>query len=597
MYFRYKKTNTTPVLQLVESYRDHENRPRQKILLSLGNVDLPKEIWKEVAEEIENQLKGIQTLLKPQKNVAKWVEKIIKELSKSKKYDKKKEDIHSDLITLDPADITHFDTTELGPILPALKAWEDLGFPSILAQLGFNPTQIRDAALSIINRLLDPCSENSLPEWVKTTSFEDLFNAPIRDIKKDRFYRIADLLYKHKERIEEALREKETSLFNLKEVIILYDMTNTYFEGHAERNPKAQRGNSKEKRFDAPLLSVGLVLDSEGFVIRHDTFDGNRHDSAGLLPMIQKLRSGVKKDEKPLIVLDSGFSSEDNLKNLRLSGFDYIVVGKRPTRLAYEKEFTSLPFQEVNGRDGSPSVKIAVKDEADEKIILCHSDARKNKEEGIISQAEKRYLKDLEKLKIRVEKRRLQKKEAVHKSLGRLLERHSRVSRYYDAYFDEKTFSVYWERRNEKYESALNANGNYYLRSSRKDLDEHKIWHLYMTLTQVEAGFRVLKSDLGLRPVYHHREDRCDSHIFITILAYRLLHYIEYRLSKQGELKSWPTIRRLLRTHAYTTIVLPSQEGKTLHLRLPGTPELKQKQIYNCLGIDYRQLPKRQMSF
>ena len=596
MYFRLKKTKTTPVLQLVKSYRDQEERPRQKILLSLGNSDMPKKIWREVAEAVENHFKEIFTLIKPSKQVAEWTEKIIKELSKKEiTTDPSSHQCRS--ITMNPSNITHSDTTELGPLLPVMKAWDSLDFPSILSDIGFNPIQIRDASLSIMNRLLDPCSENSLPDWIKTTSFEDLFGKPIRNSKKDRFYRIADLLHKNKEAIETALRKREIALFNLQEVIILYDLTNTYFEGECKQNPKAKRGNSKEKRLDAPLLSIGLVLDSEGFVIRHDVFDGNRHDSMSLFPMIEKLKKGSNTDEKPLIILDGGFSSEDNLKKLREKGFDYIVVGKRPSRSAYEKEFLSLPFKEVEGRENKPTVKIATIEEETEKIILCQAAKRQEKERAMISQAEKRYLKDLEKLKVRLEKGRLKEKSSVQKVLGRLLERHPRVTRYYHVHFDEKKLSLSWERQDEKYEAALKLSGSYYLRSSRKNLSDQEIWHLYITLTRVEAGFKTLKSELGLRPIYHHLEDRCDSHIFITVLAYRLLHYLEYKLRQQQETRSWQAIRRLLRTHAYTTITLPSEDSKTLHLRIPGEPDLEQQYIYGLLGIDYHQLPRRQLSF
>ena len=160
-----------------------------------------------------------------------------------------------------------------------------------------------------MSRLIDPCSENSLPAVVKTTSFEVLFGKYDLSITKDRFYPIADMLYKNKEKIELSLREQETSLFDLDQVVILYDLTNTYFEGQCKRNNKAKRGASKEKRFDAPLISVGLVLDSQGFVIRHDTFDGNSHDSSNLLPMIHKLQSKDTSTKKPLIVLESGLLS------------------------------------------------------------------------------------------------------------------------------------------------------------------------------------------------------------------------------------------------------------------------------------------------
>lgn len=594
MYFRLKKTKSTPVLQLVESYRDHENRPRQKILLSLGNPNLPKEIWKEVAEEIENRLKGVSTFLTPSKQVQDWVDCIFKELSKK--------GLHIDqadqaFLTIHPDDISHSDTTDLGSLLPVMKAWEELDFPNILAKLGFNPVQVRDASISIMNRLLDPCGENSLPTWVKTTSFEDLFGKPIRKNKKDRFYRIADLLYRNKESLEALLRERELSLFNLKKTIILYDLTNTYFEGTAQRNPKAKKGRSKEKRFDAPLLSIGLVLDHEGFVCRHDVFEGNRHDSTQLLPMIQKLEQAEKSPQKPLIILGSGLASENNLAQLRECQFDYIVVGKRPTRIAYEKEFALLPFKTLEGREGKAPVKITFKDETNERIIFCQSQLREEKEKSIISNAEKRYLKDLEKLKKRLETKKLKNKDKIQMTLGRLLERHPRIARYYIVQFDPEKLSLSWERKEEEYEKSLNLDGSYYLRSSRKDLKDEQIWHLYMTLTRVEAGFKALKSHLGLRPIYHHREDRYDSHILITVLAYRLLHWIEYKLKSKQDFRSWPTIKRLLRTHAYTTITLPSKEGKILHLRIPGQPDREQIKIYELLGIDYHSLPRRQLSF
>jgi len=254
--------------------------------------------------------------------------------------------------------------------------------------------------------------------------------------------------------LKPPLEKEKFPYSTFKKSLFSCDLTNTYFEGECEQNPKAKRGNSKEKRFDAPLLSVGLVLDSEGFVIRHDVFDGNRHDSSNLFPMIEKLKKGSNPDENPLIILDSGFSSEDNLKQLRERGFDYIVVGKRPTRSTYEKEFFSLPFKEIEGRENKPTVKIATIEKETEKIILCHGAKRQEKEKAIISRAEKRYLKDLEKLKVRLEKGRLKDKNSIQKVLGRLLERHPRVTRYYHVHFNEEKLSLSWERQDEKYEAV-----------------------------------------------------------------------------------------------------------------------------------------------
>jgi len=593
MYFRNKKTKSGQALQLVESFRDAEGNPRQRIILSLGGAFLQKELWGSVAEEIENHFRGIKTLLSPVEEVDRWSKKIIREIEK--KGWQSKEKSSENIISIQPEKITHHTTTELGPELAALKAWETLGFPKLLTSLGFNNRQKIDAALSIMNRLLDPCSEHALPAWVGTTSFGDLLDQPLRHLAEDRFYRIADLLLKNKEGIEATLNRNERELFKLERTIILYDLTNTYFEGQCLKNPKAKRGHSKEKRNDAPLLSVGLILDQEGFVLKHEVFSGNTNDSPTLLPMIQKLQ-GEKLSDKPLVIVDGGIASEENLQGLREQGFDYIVVGKRPTRIAYEKEFSELPFREISERDGKSPVQVATIDKKDERIVLCYSDSRAEKEKQILSRAEKKYLQDLCKLQKRVEKGRLNTNEAVQRALGRILERNSRVARYYEVRLDEagEKKKLIWERIDEKYDRAWKLSGGYHLRCSRKDLDDQTIWKLYITLTRVEAGFRALKSNLGLRPVFHQREDRCDSHVFITVLAYRLLHWIEHSLRQNNIVRSWPTVRRILQTHCYTTLVCPSEEGVVYHIRAPGTPDSEQKAIYEHLGINFTKLPRKQ---
>jgi transposase len=586
MYFRSKVTKTGRAIQLVESYRDLEGKPRQKVILSLGDADLAKNLWHDVAEAIEAHFKEVLLLFPPSPEVAGWAGKIIREMEKKGWTPTRK----PDAVTVHLDKITHHDTTELGPELVALNAWECLGFAEVLKDIGFNKRQQIDAALSIINRLIDPCSEHALPSWVRTTSFEDLLGHSLRNSTSDRFYRIADLLLEHKERIEQALNTKEQELFGLQRSILLYDLTNTYFEGQSFNNPKAQRGCSKEKRRDAPLLSVGLVLDGEGFALRHEVFSGNTHDSQTLMSMIEKLhRQG---EPTPMIILDSGFASQENLQQLRQQQIDYIVVGKRQTRLAYEEHFQTQTFKEVQGRDGKPPVQVATIEEQDEKIILCKSEARSAKESQMLSQAEEKYLQALNKLKQRIEKGRLKKTEAIQKSLGKLHERHPRIARYYDIQLTTSN-QLTWERLDAQYQSAQQLTGSYYLRSSRKNLDDQTIWNLYINLTRVEAGFRALKSNLGLRPVFHQREDRCDSHILITVLAYRLLHYIEYILHTNGINNSWVTIKRLLQTHCYTTIACPSLQGSTYHIRTPGVPDADQSHLYQLFGIELSKLPRR----
>lgn len=299
MYFRNKQSNTGQVIQLIESYRDSEGRPRQKILLSLGTATFPKEIWKSLAQEIENRLCGILTLIPASDEIQGWADRITHLLQK-KEYTPQKNNNHiksnqKEAIEIDPSTVSHHNTTELGPELVVKHVWDQLEISTVLKKCGFSEPQVYTAALSIFNRLLDPCSENALPAWLPTTSFEDLMDLPNKGLKEDRFYRIADKLLENKASIEKHLAEKEKSLFNLKRTVYLYDISNTYFEGDALKNPKAKRSmNSKEKRTDAPLLAFGMVLDLTGFPVFHKTFPGNTHDSTTILEMIEMLDSETK---------------------------------------------------------------------------------------------------------------------------------------------------------------------------------------------------------------------------------------------------------------------------------------------------------------
>ena len=171
------------------------------------------------------------------------------------------------------------------------------------------------------------------------------------------------------------------------------------------------------------------------------------------------------------------------------------------------------------------------------------------------------------------------------------------MSRFYRSEIScaENELALNFYRLDEKYMQAEQLAGGYYLRCSRKDLSDDAIWRLYMMLTRVEAGFKALKSHLGLRPLFHQREDRCESHIFITILAYHLLHWIEHKLRLAGDNRSWPTIRRLLQTHAYTTIVCPTVDRGIYRLRTAGAPDAEQRKIYQTLGVKYTGLPRRQI--
>ena len=603
MYVREKQTRTTPVLQLVKGYRDLNGKVKQKIVVSLGNVPMPDYIRKTVADEVENRMNGYQRLLPLDPETAEWVDFVLDKLKNEGKLSNLKyNELHPeqaekiDGVLLDK--IEHENSTILGPLLPIKAAWDNLELDKFLSERGFSERQLNSAKISVFNRLLDPCSENELLGFSAATALNELLGERIELSGEDRFYRISDKLLHNKDEIEIHLREREENIFQLRRTILLYDLTNSYFEGQAQNNPKARRSmNSKEKRSDCPLLSLGLVLDNEGFALGHQVFEGNIHDSRTLAKAVEQLQENCGNKDRAMVVLDGGIASQANLDYLREKGFDYLVNGKRGTRKHFAADFADAGlFKTVSGRDDKKPVMVRRIEQSDELSLLCRSDARKQKEDAIVSKIEEKLLAELEKLASRIGKndkklRMAQGDQTVNRTIGRIKAKYTRASKFYTVDFDLASRTLSWKRNDEDYESAAELHGCYHLRSSRKDLSDDEIWYIYIMLTKVESAFRLLKSDLGLRPFYHQKETRCDGHVFITVPAYHLLHHIEYSLRDVGLDLTWKKLRRLLSTHCYTTIIVPTADGKVRNIRRPGAPDELQRSIYGKLNINLADLP------
>jgi transposase len=346
-----------------------------------------------------------------------------------------------------------------------------------------------------------------------------------------------------------------------------------------------------------------LVLDGEGFVLTHKVFPGNLHDSRSLVEAVKNLQGLCGNDRKPMVVLDGGIATTENLACLLENGFDYVVNGKRTTRQKFAADFLEVEkFRQIGGRDDKTPVLVRRLDSEQEATVLCRSDERKKKEDAIISKTEEKLLAAFEKLKKRIDKNdgklHLEKgAETVNRNIGKLCGKYIRAAKFYDIAYEAESRQLSWIRNDEKYQADAELHGCYHLRSSRKDLSDDNIWHIYITLTKVENAFRLLKSDLGLRPFFHYTEDRCDGHIWITILAYHLLRWIEYSLETVGCKLSWQKIRRLLATHCYTTMIIPTTDGKVRHMRKPGLPDERQRAIYHHLAIDCAKLPSKATIF
>jgi transposase len=600
MFLRLKKTKSGQALQLVHNYRDNSNKVRQKVIVSLGNADIPEDIRKDVAEAVEMKLSGEESLFPLSADTAKWTDYIIERIENENRWQsmhyseeiKESEEV-ADGVLVDR--IEHENATDLGALLVLKKAWNELGMKNILSASGFSSRQINTAMVSIFNRMIEPVSENELPSWCRTMSFNDLLKENVNGYSKDSYYRVSDLLLKHSSSIQKHLRETEENIFSLDRSIILYDLTNTYFEGKSERNPKSARGHSKEKRNDCPLLSLGLAVDSAGFIISYKIFEGNRHDASTLADMVKQLDRDLSgAGGRRVVVVDGGIATKENLDYLNKNGYEYIVAGKRQSRGAFYEDFCDdNAFSVISGRDGKKEVEVKRMNVNGENIVLCRSSQRKAKEDAILSRYEEKYIKALNKLNERLNKPKshLKSVEKVQRAIGKINAEYTRASKFYDISYNEEDRLVYWTRKEDEYEKAQQMNGCYFLRSSLEFLSPEEIWKCYISLTKVEHAFKMMKTFLGIRPVRHHREDRCDGHLFITVLAYHLMCYIEQKMKEAGKASTWWNIKRILETHCYVTVIIPSKDGTVRTLRKPGRPDERQRGIYDVFKINCKELP------
>lgn len=537
---------------------------------------------------------------------AAWVDRVVRQVGSEGRWQPQPEaaDDEEYLDGVRASAVSHTDTAELGPALCGWESWRRLGMPELLSALGFNRSQRQAAAILTINRLADPTSEHGLLDWYRRTGLPELMGNALRGAGDDRFYRAGDLLLARKSDIERHLRERQQGLFNLERTVLLYDLTNTHFEGVCARNPKARRGANKQKRNDCAQIVVGMVFDQYGFEMAHKVFEGTRNDGKSLVDMVGELNAAVAPGrEKPLVVMDAGVATRGNLNLLRQEGFGYLVNDTRGQRQRYLEQFRDpRGFQIVRGRDGKAPVWVRVLADprpaltdglGPERIVLCRSEPRSQKERAMVSNAERRFLNELQRLAARVEAKRLKAASKIEQAIGRIQARHPRAGKFYTVVLEPNAdgLRLRWARDDERLSEAADLWGCYVLRTDEQTLDEHDLWQLYISLTRAEEGFKALKSDLGLRPNPHHKEERVDAHVFLCVLAYHLLRNILWTLEQKGDHRTWETLKRVLRTHCYTTILLHTRDGQTHWIRKAGHPEECQKAIYRNLGINWGGLP------
>jgi transposase len=595
MYIRkssrtYKGKTYTNYL-LVESVQTPKG-PRQRIICSLGSLEPgPAEEWLGLAHKLQSALEGQESLSDASGQIQEWVEKARRKKNGSAR---PVEGRSGSAIPIEADKIEIEQAREAGPVHAGHQLWGQLGMNRILQEAGLSQRACILTEAMTLNRLIFPLSEHAMPDWIRRTALGDILKEDFSKLQDEALYRNLDRLHPNREPIERALAEKEKTLFNLDDTVYLYDLTSTYFEGQAKANPQAKRGYSRDKRPDCKQVVVGLVLDRDGFPKAHEIFDGNMQDRRSLDQMLDVLEKRTGKRPGATVIVDRGIAFDENLEQIRKRGLHYLVAGLQPERNQWLDELENDQGWENIVRMPSPrnpfqkKTRVEIKRQQKDGVIyiLCRSDGREDKDRAIRETQETKLIADLGKLQQRVAKGRLKEENKIQRAIGRLQERYPRVARYYEISYDAANTNLSWKELADKKAIAKKLDGSYVLKTDRHDLTADEIWRTYILLTRVEDAFRDMKSPLMERPIFHHLQDRTQTHIFLCVLAYHLLAAIEHRFLQAGVHTSWWTIRQQLSTHQVITIVLPENEhGRILKIRKATTPEPEHRQIYATLRI------------
>ena len=560
---------------LVESVRTARG-PRQRIVASIGKLpglDEEERIgWEEIGRILTGRPNHQDSLFEKAEEAPSWA-------------------------TVDISRVSVERLRSFGDVYLALLLWHRLGFAEFCNE---HMTEGREsirwsvmACLLSVARFCAPSSELQIAEsWYGKTAFDDLLGVPEDSVNDDRLYRALDALLPHKDALCRHLQDRYGELFGETFDFLLYDITSTYFEGMALGNPQAQRGYSRDSRPDCPQVCIGLVTSREGLPLAFEVFDGNRADVTTTEEMVHIMESKYGKANR-IWVMDRGMVSEENIEFMRERGAKYIVGTPKSMLRKFERELLSKGWEEVHC---GVEVKLCICPEGgDETFVLCRSEGRKDKETAILNRFIVRLETGLTRLKEQAEQGKLRDRQKAERRIGRLLERNSRAASLFDVTVTEagagkdRRLAVKVTKNEDRYQWALQSGGNYILRTNWKEADPKTIWKRYIQLTEVEDAFRTEKHDLGMRPIYHRKQDRTQAHILVCFLSLAMWRTLQQWMKASGLGTAPRKLIEEMRELRSLDVVLPARD-KTIRLRVVSTPPKELKVLLQRLKI---QLPNR----
>ncbi|HEX9841416.1 MAG TPA: IS1634 family transposase, partial [bacterium] len=436
----------------------------------------------------------------------------------------------------------------------------------------------------VLCRFCDPSSELHIAEHdYDHSALAQLLGVPAQKVNDDRLYRALDALLPHKAHLEEHLKQKLGDLFRIEYDLLLYDMTSTYFEGQAKANPLARRGHSRDQRADCKQVCIGLVVSRCGLPLGHEVFAGNTADVTTVEQMVTTMEKRYGQAQR-IWVMDRGMVSQENLAFLKEGGRRFILGTPKSLLKRYQKELASRDWTSVH--EGLEVQKLSGPD-GDEVFILCRSAARQEKEKAMHERFAQRIQEGLEKIIASCQKKK-QVPTAVAQRVGRVLGQNTRAAGAFAVQVqeDERGWAkLIWSRRQDWADWARISEGCYLLRTNIRDWSGEELWKAYMQLTQAEAAFRIHKSDLQLRPVWHQKEDRVKAHILVCFLAYVLWKTLGRWCAQAGLGYEPRKVLEELGRIKLVDVALPTRCGKTIQLACVSRPDDHQAVLLHRLGL------------
>jgi hypothetical protein len=603
MYIREVKKNNTPngkvflQYQLSETYRV-EGTVKQKAILYLGYHNLleNKDNRKIVAKLLEDKIRNEQTLSEVFDNIPEELQQLADEYYR--KFLQKIESEEAgplpepeDKAIYDEVDISStqvFDCREIGAEWMSYQMLERIGLREFLSRKGWAEKKINYALISIISRAVAAYSEHKTEGWLELNSgLTELFDKNIGPVSRHNLYKSADNLYGIKDELEEYLYNRMINLFELKDSIIIYDLTNTYFEGRKVNSKIAKYGRSKEKRTDCKQVVLAAVVNEHGFLKHSRVYEGNMSDPETLIEIIGNMKKKDSELEKqPIIVIDAGIATEENLGMLRREGYLYVCVSRSKPK----KDFVIDVENTVNITDRRGSeikLKYVESNDSIDRWLYVKSAAKAQKEDSMLEQALERFEQEMKSVSEGISKKGGTKKaEKVWERIGRIKERNRSAHKYYEITVETKdgtAVKVTCQKKEIEHEDK--QSGEYYLRTNYIVEKEEQIWQIYNTIREVESAFRCLKSDLKLRPVHHQKDKYTEAHLHLGLLAYQIVAPIRYMLKSKGINYDWQNIVRIMNTQKVVSVSQNGRNKTEIIVRKCSRPNRQVLEFYQALSM------------